>query len=206
MSSEEEAPDYDLLLKLLLIGDSAVGKSCLLLRFADDTFTDSYVSTIGVDFKIKTINLNGKVLKLQIWDTAGQERFRTITASYYRGAHGIVLVYDVTDNKTFKNVRNWLTECDRFTSEYVDKLLIGNKSDLESQRKVEYNEGKAYADENKMLFIETSAKTNANVNEAFVLVSEKIVARLGNKQGGQESSSGGVDIKTKRKDNDKCAC
>ena len=139
------------------------------------------------------------------------QRFRTITASYYRGAHGIILVYDVTDNKTFKNVRNWLTECDRFTSEYVDKLLIGNKSDLESQRKVEHHTGKQYADENKMLFIECSAKTNSNVNEAFTLIAETILKRLGNKkQGASKEEAGGVDIKKSRKDKDgddkSCAC
>mmetsp|Transcript_7667 Transcript_7667/g.9503 ORF Transcript_7667/g.9503 Transcript_7667/m.9503 type:complete len:209 (-) Transcript_7667:59-685(-) len=207
--SEDDSPDYDHLLKLLLIGDSAVGKSCLLLRFADDTFTDTYVSTIGVDFKIRTITVDGKPVKLQIWDTAGQERFRTITASYYRGAHGIVLVYDVTDEKTFKNVRNWLNECDRFTSEYVNKLLIGNKCDLEAQRKVQFHTGKEYADTNKMDFMETSAKTNANVTEAFTLVSEHIIQRLDGKAN-PAGKSGNVDIKKGRKagsgDDKGCAC
>ena len=96
--------EYDYLFKLLIIGDSGVGKSCLLLRFADGTYTDSYISTIGVDFKIHTVNLDGKIIKLQIWDTAGQERFRTITSSYYRGAHGIIVVYDVTDQDTFSKL------------------------------------------------------------------------------------------------------
>ncbi|KAI0927851.1 GTP-binding protein of the rab, variant 2 [Taiwanofungus camphoratus] len=136
-------PDgYDYLFKLLLIGDSGVGKSCLLLRFAEDAFTDSYLSTIGVDFKIRTIELEGKTVKLQIWDTAGQERFRTIAAAYYRGAHGIVVVYDVTDNESFENVKGWLHEIERYASETVKKLLIGNKSDLVERKVVAYSAAK----------------------------------------------------------------
>merc|ERR1712083_1266763 len=131
------AAEYDYLFKLLLIGDSGVGKSCLLLRFADDIYTESYISTIGVDFKIRTVELDGKTIKLQIWDTAGQERFRTITSSYYRGAHGIIIVYDITDVESFNNVRQWLFEIDRFASEHVNKLLVGNKSDLDQKRCVE---------------------------------------------------------------------
>lgn len=102
--------EYDYLFKLLLIGDSGVGKSCMLLRFADDSYTESYISTIGVDFKIRTIEIEGKTVKLQIWDTAGQERFRTITSSYYRGAHGIIITYDTTDLETYKHVPYWLKE------------------------------------------------------------------------------------------------
>ncbi|XP_040963177.1 GTP-binding protein YPTM2 isoform X2 [Gossypium hirsutum] len=113
-------PEYDYLFKLLLIGDSGVGKSCLLLRFADDSYLDSYISTIGVDF----------------WDTAGQERFRTITSSYYRGAHGIIIVYDVTDQESFNNVNQWLNEISRYGSENVNKLLVGNKSDLTAKKVV----------------------------------------------------------------------
>lgn len=122
--------DYDYLFKLLLIGDSNAGKTAVLLRFADRSFTEAYISTIGVDFKIRTLELEGKVVKLQIWDTAGQERFRTITSSYYRGAHGIILVYDVTDLDSFKNLRYWLAEIERYAADAVNKLLLGNKCDL----------------------------------------------------------------------------
>lgn len=128
--------------KLLLIGDSGVGKSCLLLRFADDTYTESYISTIGVDFKIRTIDLDGKTIKLQIWDTAGQERFRTITSSYYRGAHGIIVVYDCTDQDTFNNVKQWLEEIDRYACDNVNKLLVGNKCDLHTKKVVDYTTAK----------------------------------------------------------------
>jgi len=173
------ASEYDYLFKLLLIGDSGVGKSCLLLRFADDTYTESYISTIGVDFKIRTIELEGKTVKLQIWDTAGQERFRTITSSYYRGAHGIIVVYDVTDNDTFTNVKQWLQEIDRYASEGVNKLLVGNKSDLTSKKVVEYSVAKEFADQLKIPFLETSAKTALNVEQAFLTMAKEIKDRMG---------------------------
>lgn len=168
----------DYLFKLLLIGDSGVGKSCLLLRFADDTYTESYISTIGVDFKIRTIELDGKTIKLQIWDTAGQERFRTITSSYYRGAHGIIVVYDVTDNESFNNVKQWLHEIDRYACENVNKLLVGNKSDLTAKRVVSTEQGKEFADSLGIEFLETSAKTSTNVEQAFLTMASQIKARM----------------------------
>ncbi|PIA15546.1 GTP-binding protein ypt1 [Coemansia reversa NRRL 1564] len=170
-------PEYDYLFKLLLIGDSGVGKSCLLLRFADDTYTESYISTIGVDFKIRTIELDGKTVKLQIWDTAGQERFRTITSSYYRGAHGIIVVYDVTDSETFGNVKQWLQEIDRYASEGVNKLLVGNKSDLE--RSVDFTEANEFAESLSIPFLETSAKNSSNVEKAFMTMAKQIKDRMG---------------------------
>ncbi|KAL3898841.1 MAG: hypothetical protein SGCHY_002467 [Lobulomycetales sp.] len=172
-------PEYDYLFKLLLIGDSGVGKSCLLLRFADDTYTESYISTIGVDFKIRTIELEGKTVKLQIWDTAGQERFRTITSSYYRGAHGIIVVYDVTDQETFNNVKQWLQEIDRYANEGVNKLLVGNKSDLTGKKVVDYNAAKEFADSLTIPFLETSAKNATNVEQAFLTMAKQIKDRMG---------------------------
>ncbi|KAF9170045.1 GTP-binding protein of the rab, partial [Mortierella sp. AD010] len=171
-------PEYDYLFKLLLIGDSGVGKSCLLLRFADDTYTESYISTIGVDFKIRTIELEGKTVKLQIVN-AGQERFRTITSSYYRGAHGIIVVYDVTDMDTFSNVKQWLAEIDRYASEGVNKLLVGNKSDLTNKKVVEYTAAKEFADQIGISFLETSAKSATNVEQAFMTMAKQIKDRMG---------------------------
>ena len=169
-------PQY--LFKLLVIGDSGVGKSCLLLRFADDVFTESYISTIGVDFKIRTLELDGRVIKLQIWDTAGQERFRTITSSYYRGAHGIIVVFDLTDSESFQNVTAWLHEIDRYASAGVNKLLVGNKSDLTAKRQVTYEQAKEFADSQNMEYLETSAKMSSNVDRAFLAIAQQIKARM----------------------------
>ena len=128
--------DYDYLFKVLLIGNSSVGKSSLLLRFVDNQWNDLFVPTIGVDFKIRTMEIDNKNVKLQIWDTAGQERFKNITASYYRGAHGIFVVYDISDTESFKNINNWLIEIEKNANKNVYKILVGNKCDLEDKRTV----------------------------------------------------------------------
>eukprot|EP01117_Protostelium_nocturnum_P020450 TRINITY_DN91_c0_g2_i1.p2 TRINITY_DN91_c0_g2~~TRINITY_DN91_c0_g2_i1.p2 ORF type:complete len:207 (-),score=49.38 TRINITY_DN91_c0_g2_i1:154-774(-) len=188
-------PEYDYLFKLLLIGDSGVGKSCLLLRFADDTYTESYISTIGVDFKIRTIELNGKTIKLQIWDTAGQERFRTITSSYYRGAHGIIVVYDITDQVSFSNVKQWLQEIDRYACENVNKLLVGNKNDLTNKRVVDTNTAKEFADGLAIPFLETSAKNATNVEQAFLTMAGEIKNRMVNTPGAGGKAPTGNTIK-----------
>ena len=171
--------EYDYLFKLLLIGDSGVGKSNMLLRFADDVYRDNLDSTIGVDFKICTQTVDGKTVKMQIWDTAGQERFRTIAASYYRGAHGIVVAYDVTDRKSFENVRMWMQEIEKYVQGDVSRLLVGNKSDLSSKRCITHDEGKYLADELGVQFLETSAKDNSNVVETFSSLCRDIVAHVG---------------------------
>ncbi|OMJ95832.1 hypothetical protein SteCoe_732 [Stentor coeruleus] len=171
-------PEYDYLFKLLLIGDSGVGKSSLLLRFSDNTYTESFIATIGVDFKIKTIDVESKVIKLQIWDTAGQEKFRTITSSYYRGAHGVIVVYDVTNRETFNNVKNWMGEISRYASENVNRLLIGNKCDCDSKKAVSTEEGKELADSLGIPFMETSAKTSSNVEQSFFRMASEIKSRV----------------------------
>nr|GFB53199.1 Ras-related protein RABE1c [Tanacetum cinerariifolium] len=171
--------DYDYLIKLLLIGDSGVRKSSLLLRFSDGSFTTSFITTIGIDFKIRTVELDGKRIKLQIWDTAGQECFRTITTAYYRGAMGILLVYNVTNKSSFNNIRNWIHNIEQHASDNVNKILVGNKADMdESKRVVPTAKGQALADEDGITFFETSANTNLNVEEVFFSIAKDIKQRL----------------------------
>ncbi len=167
----------DFLYKLLMIGDSGVGKSSLLLRFASDQFEESYMTTVGLDFKIRTVEVDGKVVKLQMWDTAGQERFRTITSSYYRGAQGIVVVYGLDDKKSFENVKQWVDEIDRYAGDGVVKLLVGNKCDVGDARQVTREEAENFAEELKMRYMETSAKTAENVEETFMLTAREIKAK-----------------------------
>ena len=168
--------DYDQLFKLVLIGDTGVGKSCLLLRFADNQFTESYISTIGVDFRFKTVVVDGKTIKLQIWDTAGQERFRTITSAYYRGADGVVMVYDITHRESFDHVSKWLAEVNKHASEGCCKLIIGNKSDAPG-RAVSIDEARQKSEELQVPFLETSAKSNTNVEEAFLTLASELLRR-----------------------------
>ncbi|XP_016140860.1 ras-related protein Rab-13-like isoform X3 [Sinocyclocheilus anshuiensis] len=147
------AKKYDFLFKLLLIGDSGVGKTCLIIRFAEDNFNSTYISTIGIDFKVKTIEFEGKKVKLQVWDTAGQERFKTITTAYYRGAMGIILVYDITDEKSFENIQNWMKSI------------------------------KELAKEHGIRFFETSAKSSINVEESFAALARDILLKSNKKPG-----------------------
>ncbi|KAI9848228.1 MAG: Nuclear control of ATPase protein 2 [Thelocarpon superellum] len=165
-------------IKLLIIGDSGVGKSCCLLRFSEDSFTPSFITTIGIDFKIRTIELDGKRVKLQIWDTAGQERFRTITTAYYRGAMGILLVYDVTDERSFNNIRTWFSNVEQHATEGVNKILIGNKCDWDEKRLVSTERGQQLANELGIPFMEVSAKSNINVEKAFCSLAADIKKRI----------------------------
>ena len=183
----------DYLFKLVLIGDSGVGKSCLLLRFADDAFTESYISTIGVDFRFRTVKIDNKTVKLQIWDTAGQERFRTITSAYYRGADGIIMVYDVTSQDSFTHVNDWLNEVNRYASEGTCKLLVGNKSDR-TDKVVQFEAAKAFADGLKIPFLETSAKNASNVEQAFLTMASELIA-IRDQAGPSQDSRGSGTVK-----------
>ena len=151
---------------------AGVGKSALLKSFMGEGFEKHYVSTIGVDFEIKQMNLLGKKLHLQIWDTAGQERFRTITTSYYRSSDAILLVFDVCDPNSFANLDAWLEDVRAYAKNGVDILLVGNKVDLEAKRKIDYQEAKDYADERHLPYMETSAKTGSGVKQGFTELAE----------------------------------
>jgi len=168
-------PQYDYLLKYLIIGSSGVGKSSLLLRYIDDKYSNEHIVTIGVDFKIKTLNIKNKKTKINIWDTAGQERFKGITGSYYKGASGVMVVYDITDAESFNKVNDWLIEIEKNAPNAVYKILIGNKSDLLDDRKITYDQGKDLADTYGMKFIETSAKSSTNVENSFITMTEDII-------------------------------
>jgi Ras-related protein Rab-1A len=197
-SSASKQRDYDYLFKLVLIGDSGVGKSCLLLRFADDAFTESYISTIGVDFRFRTVKIDKKTVKLQIWDTAGQERFRTITSAYYRGADGIIMVYDVTSMESFEHVNDWLKEVNRYAAEGTVKLLVGNKSDRTADKVVTEEQAKEFADELGIAFLETSAKSAKNVEEAFLTMAGELIRQRDAR--GTASEKNGIDLNGAKKE------
>lgn len=169
---------YDYLFKFVLVGDSTVGKSALMHRFTEDVFSEQINSTIGIDFKIRTIEINDKKIKLQIWDTAGQERFRTITTAYYRGAHGIIVVYDVTKRQTFDHVPQWFTMVSQFATDSVQLLLVGNKVDLEDQRHVTVKDGQAMAQKYNVNFVECSAKENLQVHHIFITMASRLLQNV----------------------------
>jgi len=161
--------------KLLVVGDSGVGKSSLLLRYAEDSYSDTFLSTIGVDFKLKSLLSKdlSKSIKLQIWDTAGQERFRTITSSYYRGSHGVLVLYDITDRESFENAEVWLREVDRFSGNNgLQKMLVGCKLDLEHKRMVSQDEAQSFSEAKGIHYAECSAKDSCNVNHVFNAITE----------------------------------
>ncbi|KAI3385659.1 hypothetical protein SNEBB_004709 [Seison nebaliae] len=172
--------NYSYIFKYIIIGDMGVGKSCLLHQFTERKFMDDCPHTIGVEFGTRIIDVTNKKIKLQIWDTAGQERFRAVTRSYYRGAAGALMVYDISRRQTFTHLNNWLSDAKLLTNPNTVMILIGNKADLEEHRDVTYEEAKKFADENNLLFIETSALTGENVEEAFLKTAQDIYKNVQN--------------------------
>lgn len=159
---------HQFVFKYIIIGDSGVGKSCLLLQFTDKRFEPLHDLTIGVEFGARMVSIDGKNVKLQVWDTAGQESFRSITRSYYRGACGALLVYDVTRRETFAHLQTWLEDAKANSNTAITIMLIGNKCDLENKRQVSKEEGEQFAKAHGLVFMETSAKTAQNVDDAFL--------------------------------------
>ncbi|CAF2603317.1 unnamed protein product [Rotaria sp. Silwood2] len=202
--SSNYTPDieYDYLFKILIIGDSGVGKTAILQRFARNHFSSEYFVTIGVDFQIRTVNVDTKRCKLQVWDTAGQDRFKCVVSSFYRGAHGVMICFDITDLKSFHNVDNWLVEVKRYCVDQTPVYLVGTKSDLQSKRAVSYSTIKTYADAKNLVYIETSSKANENVENCFIDFARTLVTytdqiEINHKSKQTEQPSISVSDKTK---------
>jgi small GTP-binding protein len=189
----------DCVYKVLLLGDSTVGRTCFLMRYTDNTYQEIHMSTIGIDNKFKDVELeDGKKVKIQIWDTAGQDRFRSITRNYYKGANGIVLIFDVTNKKSYENVKNWVKQIKEEVSSRVTIILVANKIDDVNHRIVTKEEGEKIANECGLMFFECSAKTGENIEHAFNELVKKTVenySKVG--QGGE---------KLKKKKNSKKGC
>lgn len=167
---------FDTSFKVMLVGDSAVGKTCLLIRYKDGAFLSGvFITTVGIDFRNKIVNVDDTKVKLQIWDTAGQERFRSVTHAYYRDAHALLLLYDVTNKTSFDNTRAWLGEINEYAQDDVVIMLIGNKADVSADRQVKYEDGERLAKEYGVTFMETSAKTGMNVDLAFMAVARELL-------------------------------
>ena len=190
--------EYDLMFKILLLGDSGVGKSSLLLRYTKHEFNVDMRSTIGVEFALKYLKIDNFQLKVQIWDTAGMERYRSITSAYYKGAKGVIIVYDICREKSFENVDKWIEDFKSKADEDAVILLIGNKNDLDDKREVNKEEAELKAQKNKFAFMETSAKDNNNVDKAFETLFKEIVKNYKDKNGGD---LGEIKVKDENKEN-----
>ena len=169
---------YAYLFKFIIIGDTSVGKSCLLKRFIDGTYYGAHDTTIGVEFGSKFIKLNNKDIKLKLWDTAGQETFKSITRSYYRGCAGVILMYDITQRQTFNNITSWLNDIRPYIDKTIPIMLIGNKTDMNHKRQVERSDGEEFANLHNSLFTELSIKTQMNVDRVFYMLAEDLIEKI----------------------------
>ncbi|EPY27943.1 Rab family, other [Strigomonas culicis] len=182
---------YQHLFKLIIVGDSGTGKSALLQRFTKDTFSEDQSQTVGVEFGAKILDLGDQRIKMQIWDTAGQERYKSVTKSYYRGATGCIIVYDLTNRASYENVARWLADVRELAGEQVVIMLVGNKKDLvrtPGSRVVEHNEASLFAQKNNLLHFETSAASGEFVSDAFLKVARSAVTKINNELGENEST------------------
>lgn len=200
---------HDYLFKILILGNSDVGKSSISVRYIDNEFSNSPIITMGSDFKAKNVKIDDKIIRCQIWDSGGQERFHTITSSYYRGAHGIIIVYDIIDNKSFTAVNQWLQEINLYANENVCKMVLGNKCDLSDcaiGRAVKFDEGKKFADNHKMSFFEVSAKDGTNIDQAFLKILSDIKSIYPEPEIIKPEENITIPINKSAKKNRKCFC
>jgi len=196
-TSGSNVDSFDELFNLVLVGNAAVGKSSIVARFADNEFQEKMPATVGIDFKVRHVTLEGKRISMRMWDTAGQEKFRAITSSYYRGAHGAMIVYDVTDRNSFANLGTWIAEVDKHAMKGVRKMIIGNKVDLSFARTVSLGEAQKYARNQQTPYMETSAKTSDGIIDAFGTLAWHINTHLENKRKSKMQRSA-------TRDNDDC--
>ena len=166
-SSSIEEEDYDEKVKLMIIGDSSVGKSSLLKKYCKNEFSNSYITTVGIDFQVKILTINNIKIKIQIWDTAGEERYRVVAKNYFNTSDGFIIMYDITNRESFDSVSNWVEQIKESTPNYKKSVIFGNKSDLNKLRDVQINEGKELAKKHDFKFFETSAKDGSNLNEGI---------------------------------------
>ncbi|XP_043944417.1 ras-related protein Rab-19 [Protopterus annectens] len=204
---------FDFLFKIILIGDTNVGKTCVVQRFKCGNFIEKQQNTIGVDFTVRAMNIEGKKVKLQVWDTAGQERFKTITQSYYRSAHGAIIAYDITSRRTFESLPHWIDEVERYGAANVILMLIGNKCDLTEKREVLFEDACTLAEKHKLLAVlETSAKESQNIEEAFLLMAKELMARNSlhfyaeNPRSSLSLDSRPVNVTMEKENNNICSC
>jgi len=206
--------NHDYIFRICMVGDAGVGKTSLLTRFCDNTFNNNYTSTIGVDFKVVTLKYQNIITKLHVWDTAGQERFKSMAINYFRSSHGFMFIYDITEKESFENIQNWIDLAFSNSNTVGINFLVGNKSDIENQRQISKDTAKDFANEKNLIFFETSAKSNENVEKVFQFFTYKLIQYfLNNKDkyinsdlSGAKISKNAKDINPNKEEESKCSC